>query len=180
MNFRRLVPIALATALGFACDTARTVQQHSVADFYENDQFFGASFSPDNSKILVTSNLTGVYNAYVIPVGGGEPQALTESTDDAVFASSYFPDDERFLYSQDRGIDGYFHRQDIGVRCDPLSVASIARGLEELRSGAPRMKESIRKVQEGGGFDRFRKSNVCHMYEEILAEVCDETRFGSL
>jgi glycosyltransferase involved in cell wall biosynthesis len=84
------------------------------------------------------------------------------------------------LYSQDRGIDGYFHRQDIGVRCDPLSVASIARGLEELRSGAPRMKESIRKVQEGGGFDRFRKSNVCHMYEEILAEVCDETRFGSL
>jgi len=78
------------------------------------------------------------------------------------------------LYSQDRGIDGYFDVQDIGVRCDPLSVVSIARGLEVLRSGAPRMKESIRKLQEEGGFDRFRKSGVCRLYEEVLEEVCDE------
>jgi glycosyltransferase involved in cell wall biosynthesis len=78
------------------------------------------------------------------------------------------------LYSQDRGIDGYFDGQDIGVRCDPVSVADIARGLEELRSGAPRMKESIRKLQEEGGFDRFRKSTVCRMYEETLKSVCDE------
>ena len=103
MRFRPVISIALATALAFACDTARSVQQYSVADLYENDQFFGASFSPDNSKILVTSNLSGVYNAYVIPIEGGEPQALTASTDDAVFAISYFPNDERMLYSQDRG-----------------------------------------------------------------------------
>jgi len=103
MNFRRLFAIALAASLVSACDTARSVQQYSVADFYENDQFSGASFSPDNSKIMVTSNLTGVYNAYVIPVEGGEPHALTASTDDAVFATSYFPNDERILYSQDQG-----------------------------------------------------------------------------
>jgi glycosyltransferase involved in cell wall biosynthesis len=78
------------------------------------------------------------------------------------------------LYSQDRGIDGYFDVQDVGVRCDPLSVTSIARGLEELRVGVPRMKENIRKLQKGGGFDRFRKSNVCRGYEEILEEVCDK------
>ncbi len=103
MHFRRLFTIALAASFLSACDSARSVQQYTVADFYENDQFFGASFSPDNSKILVTSNLTGVYNAYVIPIEGGEPHALTASTDDAVFAIAYFPNDERILYSQDRG-----------------------------------------------------------------------------
>lgn len=75
------------------------------------------------------------------------------------------------LYSQDRGIDGYFDGQDIGVRCNPRSVSSIAHCLEELRAGVPRMKQSIRKMQDAGSFDRFRKNNVCRRYEDVLRAV---------
>jgi Tol biopolymer transport system component len=121
---------AVALAATLACDSARSVQQYSIADFYESDQYSGASFSPDNSKILVTSNLTGVYNAYVIPVEGGEPQALTESADDAVFAISYFPNDERFLYSQDRGGNELDH---VFVRNPDASVHDLTPG-EELKA----------------------------------------------
>jgi dipeptidyl aminopeptidase/acylaminoacyl peptidase len=86
-----------------AADSSFTPTQYSVADFYGNTVYFGASFSPSGDRILVSSNRSGVYNAYVIPTGGGEPQPLTSSTDNAIFAISYFPADEHILYSSDKG-----------------------------------------------------------------------------
>src|SRR6185436_1408604 len=49
-------------------------------DFYDNKGFLGASFSPDGQKVLVGSNASGIWNAYAIPVAGGEPEALSTST----------------------------------------------------------------------------------------------------
>jgi dipeptidyl aminopeptidase/acylaminoacyl peptidase len=84
-------------------DSVFTPTQYSVADFYGNTEYFGASFSPTADRILVSSNRSGVYNAYAIPVAGGDPQPLTTSTDNAIFAVSYFPADDRILYSSDKG-----------------------------------------------------------------------------
>ena len=81
----------------------RAIAQYSVADFYKNSEYFGASFSADGTKILVSSNRSGVWNAYAIPAAGGEPQPLTSSTTNAIFAASYFPNDGRLLYTSDEG-----------------------------------------------------------------------------
>ena len=78
-------------------------RQYSVEDFYKNTEFRGASWAPDRSKILVSSNLSGIWNAYVIPVSGSAPQPITHSTTNSIFAESYFPHDERILYSSDQG-----------------------------------------------------------------------------
>jgi dipeptidyl aminopeptidase/acylaminoacyl peptidase len=86
-----------------AADSAFTPARYSVADFYGNIEYAGASFSPAADRILVSSNRSGVYNAYAIPAAGGEPVALTHSTDDAIFAVSWFPADDRILYSSDQG-----------------------------------------------------------------------------
>ncbi len=82
---------------------SREVQQYTIEDFLGNVNYSGASFSPDKSKLLVSSDETGIINAYEIQVDGGDPVQLTHSTDDYVFAMGYFPSDERFLYSSDRG-----------------------------------------------------------------------------
>jgi dipeptidyl aminopeptidase/acylaminoacyl peptidase len=84
-------------------DSVFTPRQYSVADLYRNSYYFGASFSPKADRILVSSNASGVYNAYAIPTAGGDPEPLTKSTDDAIFAVSWFPADDRVLYSSDRG-----------------------------------------------------------------------------
>ncbi len=78
-------------------------RRYSVEDFYKNTEFRGASWAPDRSKILVSSNLSGIWNAYTIPVSGSAPQPITHSTTNSVFAESYFPHDERILYSSDQG-----------------------------------------------------------------------------
>jgi dipeptidyl aminopeptidase/acylaminoacyl peptidase len=81
----------------------RQVPQYSIEDFLGTTYMTGASFSPDRSKLLVSTDKTGVYNGYAFPVAGGEPVQLTTSTSNAIFVQSYFPKDERFLYTSDQG-----------------------------------------------------------------------------
>ena len=37
-----------------------TPTEYSVGDFYKNAEYFGASWSPDRQRILVSSNLSGI------------------------------------------------------------------------------------------------------------------------
>jgi dipeptidyl aminopeptidase/acylaminoacyl peptidase len=109
-----------------AADSVFTPTRYSVADFYGNTEYAGASFSPTADRILVSSNRSGVYNAYAIPAAGGEPQPLTNSTDNAIFAVSYFPADDRILYSSDKG----------GNELDHLYVRTADGKTKDLTPGA--------------------------------------------
>lgn len=106
----------LATALLLSCQntshheaqtTATTEtalpKTYTIEDFTGTTSIRGAAFSPDNSKILFSSNETGIFNAFEVPVTGGKPKQLTNSTDNSVFVISYFPEDERLLYASDKG-----------------------------------------------------------------------------
>ncbi|RMH23365.1 MAG: S9 family peptidase [Acidobacteria bacterium] len=99
----------LAAACTPPAPTQPEIARYSIEDFLGTTNFRGASFSPDNSKVLVSSDQTGIWNAYAIPTGGGEPVALTESTTESIYALGYFPSDERFLYTADQGGDELNH-----------------------------------------------------------------------
>lgn len=96
-------------------DTGRIPQytsdnpRYTIQEFLGTSNYSGGSFSPDNEKILVSSDETGIFNAYAIPVDGGEPVQLTHSTEESILAISYFPNDERFLYQSDQGGAGLSH-----------------------------------------------------------------------
>jgi dipeptidyl aminopeptidase/acylaminoacyl peptidase len=51
----------------------------------------------------VSSDGSGVFNAYALPIDGGPAEQLTHSEDNAVFAVSWFPADKRILYTYDSG-----------------------------------------------------------------------------
>jgi len=111
-------------------DSTSTVAQYSIEDFYENTDYRGASFSPDGRQVLVTSNQTGVFNVWAIPVDAGSPRQLTVSTTDAIFSRGYFPADERLLYSHDRGGNELTH---IYVRDPDGAVTDLTPG-EKLKA----------------------------------------------
>src|SRR5262245_34950356 len=108
-----------------AADSVFTPRQYSVADLYRNTDYFGASFSPKADRILVSSNASGVYNAYAVPTAGGDPVPLTRSTDNAIFAVSWFPADDRVLSSSDRGGNELSH---LYVRLADGSVKDLTPG----------------------------------------------------
>ena len=76
---------------------------YTPQQFFATVSYTGASFSADESRILMSSDQSGIFNVYAQPVSGGAPTALTRSTSDSTFAVSYFPDDDRFLYTADQG-----------------------------------------------------------------------------
>lgn len=116
-----------AAADGEADKAAKTFKpaQYSVADFYANKGYFGASFSPDRQKILVGSNTSGIWNAYAVPVAGGDLEALTKSTTNSIFPISYFPADGRILYSSDQGGNELRH---LYVRTPEGAVTDVTPG----------------------------------------------------
>jgi dipeptidyl aminopeptidase/acylaminoacyl peptidase len=97
--------IFIFSVLLVSCQKSETpqIKPYTIEQFMNTHSIGGSSFSPDEQTILFSSNRTGIYNAYTIPVTGGEPIPLTNSTDDAIFAISFFPQDNRILYSSDKG-----------------------------------------------------------------------------
>jgi dipeptidyl aminopeptidase/acylaminoacyl peptidase len=83
--------------------TSKDVKQYTIEQFLNTTAVGGSSFSPDEKAILVSSNKSGIYNVYAIPVGGGEMKQLTRSTTESVFSIGYFPTDSRVLYTHDQG-----------------------------------------------------------------------------
>ena len=108
----------------------RQVKQYTIDEFLGTTNYTGASFSPAGDKLLVSSNETGIYNAYAIPVDGDEPVQLTSSTGDAIFAVSYFPEDERFIYTSDDGGNELNH---VYVQAEDGTVTDLTPG-ENLKA----------------------------------------------
>ncbi len=94
----------LATvATGPVVNGQHDVEQYTIEQFLKTTSYRGAAFSPNNSKLLVSDDSTGVFNAYSIDVKTDQATQLTNSTTDSIFSVSYFPADERFLYTADQG-----------------------------------------------------------------------------
>lgn len=107
MNLTRSQTSAAAAAFALlGCsmsDTPQPAPRYDARTFFETTSITGASFSHDEERILVSTDASGVFNAYSQPFEGGPPEQLTHSDTDSVFAVSWFPGDDRFLYTADQG-----------------------------------------------------------------------------
>lgn len=89
-----------------ACQPSKkniTIPSYSIQQFYKNKSVSGGSFSSDKSKLLVSSNETGIYNLFEIHVDGSPAKQLTSSEKESFFAISYLPNSDKVLFSADRG-----------------------------------------------------------------------------
>jgi hypothetical protein len=64
-----LVAIVLNTTLG----ECREIRKYSIEQFMKTVSIGGSSFSFDEKSILFSSNESGIFNAFVMPIQGGEP-----------------------------------------------------------------------------------------------------------
>ncbi len=68
----------------------------------------GGSFSADESRLLVHTNETGVFNVYAIDRATNERVAVTEG-EETTYAIGFFPDDDRILFARDRAGNEIYH-----------------------------------------------------------------------
>ena len=119
----------------------REVKSYTIDQFLTNTNIYGRSFSHDEKELLAGSNETGIYNAYSINLESGERKPLTTSDDESVWVSSYFPHDNRFLYTSDNGgdeIDHIFLQNEDGttkeLTPDEGAKASFAGWSDDLKT----------------------------------------------
>ena len=99
----------------------KPIKRYTIRQFMDIVQINGGAFSPDESKVLISGKETGIFNAEEIDINTGETKPLTRSTDNAVYALSYFPTDERMVYTSDKGgneINHIFVRNPDGTTID--------------------------------------------------------------
>ena len=139
----RILTCATAFALATCTlsDKHQRVPRYDAQTFFETTSITGASFSHDEERILVSTDASGVFNAYSQPFEGGAPLQLTHSDADSVFAISWFPNDDRFLYTADQG----------GNELNHLYVRETDESVQDLTPG-DRLKAMF------GGWSGDRKS----------------------
>lgn len=98
----------LAACQPAADEPAATVAQYDAATFHQTTSFglassAGFAWSADDSRILISSDETGVFNAYAVDPATGDREALTASDTNATFAVSWFPGDDRAVVTADSG-----------------------------------------------------------------------------
>ncbi len=134
MKYRKLQLTVLLSVFIFSCTTTDKIQDskptlYSIEQFMNVERVFGSSFSPDESKILINSKLSGIYNVYEIDIATGTKTQLTSSTSNAIYGRSYFPEDERIIYTSDKEgneISHIYIREENGIAND-ITPDSIAK-----------------------------------------------------
>ena len=92
-----------AAAVPLGARQARPIKQYTMEQFLNTTAINGASFSKDESRILFSSNKSGIWNAYTVAATGGPWTQVTNSTTDSTYAVSFFRTDDRVLLTRDQG-----------------------------------------------------------------------------
>jgi dipeptidyl aminopeptidase/acylaminoacyl peptidase len=95
--------LAAGSAFAAPAKKAAAPKLYTIEQFMATTSYNGASFSKDEKQLLVNSNETGIYNAYAIPVAGGKAVPMTKSTVDSTYGVDYFYNDDRILFTRDKG-----------------------------------------------------------------------------
>lgn len=130
------------TAQQAALVKPREFKEYSAATLYETVSYGGSSVNAGGDSVLLHSDESGVFNLYRVSLVNGEKTALTQSTEDAVFAERFFPADDRVLFSGDKG----------GNELDHLFVRELDGTIKDLTPGEKLKAQFMRFSKDGNAF----------------------------
>ena len=87
----------------------KEVNKYTIEQFMNTTSIFGSSFSSDESKVLFTSDKSGIFNAYTMSVSGENSTQITHSDSTSIYAVSYLPFDDRIILMSDKNGNEIYH-----------------------------------------------------------------------
>ncbi len=122
-----------------AAKATKTARRYAIGQFMATTRFGDADFSADESRLLLSSNQSGVFNVYSVSVKGGALSPMTDSKTDTTTLVSAFPKDGRVLVARDQG----------GNELNHLFVRETDGKLRDLTPGA-KVKSSFKGFTKDG------------------------------
>ena len=120
--------IAILLSCNDQTEPPKEVKQYSIEQFYKSTEAFGGNFNIDDSKLLYTSNESGIYNIWEADLATGKSVQKTNSNQESFFSSGYVPGTNNFLYSADKGGNENSH---IYLRTNDSVVTDLTPGTTE-------------------------------------------------
>lgn len=146
------------------------------------------SISHDERSILVSSNRTGVFNVFSVPVAGGPMRQLTFSTDDDIRAVAYFPKDARIVYARDKGGIESRHLcvlEEDGGHFDLTHGTGIKAGLRRWTNDG-RHFYCVTNERDRGCYDVYKIDSGSYQrtlllegnYDDVFVDLSDDELWG--
>ena len=142
---------------------------YSAAAFYNSVSVGIAgdhAWSADDSKLLIQSDVTGIFNAYALDVETSELTPLTQSTDQTMRVSSWFPDDGRALVVADQGGDELTH----------VYVRELDGTLTDLTPGEGHLAMFAGFLDDGSGFSVLSNERDPQFFDLYAYDATDYSR----
>jgi dipeptidyl aminopeptidase/acylaminoacyl peptidase len=169
-----------------ASETVAERATYDAATFFQTTSFGMASsggdaFSASDGRILISSDESGVFNAYAVDPATGEREALTSSETNATFALSWFPEDDRALVTADSGGN---ERNHIYVRELDGRLSDLTPG-EEVRAqflGWSQTGNDIwlaTNARDSAAFDIYAQDTLSYE-SSVLFENTDALQIGDV
>jgi len=100
----KTILVLLTCLLLLSCTKpAPQITQYTIDQFYKNLQIDGGNFNADETKLLVSSDKSGIWNVYEIDLADTSMRQVTNSTVESFFGVDYVPGTGKILYSADKG-----------------------------------------------------------------------------
>ena len=100
-NFLKLITLSLIT---ISCNGLQNnIEQYSIETLMSNNRSSGGYFSKDASKLIYSSDKSGIFNIYEVDLKTNEETQLTDSEDESFFSRGYSPSTDEVIYSADIG-----------------------------------------------------------------------------
>jgi dipeptidyl aminopeptidase/acylaminoacyl peptidase len=156
------------------------IGNYSIEQFMDNESAGANGFSADKSKVLITSNRSGINNLYTVPATGGELTTITASDSTSVYGISFFPNDDRILYTADDNGDEIYK---LFVK-DGADIIPLTPG-ENIRAGFrgwTKDKESFyfASNERDPQFMDYYKMSIKDFSKELLYKLEPNMSFGDM
>lgn len=139
-----------------------SIKQYTIEQFFQTEGVNGGSFNSDESKVLINSNRSKIFNVYELNLADTSMVAKTNSNVESYFEAGYVPGTDQYLYTADKGGNENDH---IYLRKTDGSTQDLTPGAEEKASfiGWTRDKESfyyISNVRNPRFFDLYKMNKA--------------------
>jgi dipeptidyl aminopeptidase/acylaminoacyl peptidase len=94
--------ILVSALVLISCAKEREIKQYSIDQFYKNLRIDGGAFNTDESKILVSTDKSGIFNVFEINLADTTLRQITNSLKESFFAVDYVKGTSDILYSSDK------------------------------------------------------------------------------
>ena len=153
-----------------ACSTQEKGEPEVPFQTYTIDQFLkttsvgGGDFNSDESKLLIHSNETGIFNAYTIDIATGEKTPVTSSEEESIFSIGFVPGTEKVIFTSDTGGNEINH---LFMRDADGTVQELTRG-EETRENFYGFSHDLQSFFSG---NNSRDPRFMDVYEWSLEDL---------